>query len=107
MIFIKEFINFNDDYNNIYNVYFVNKKIDHIYNRCEICFSLKNKLFKYLRSLCSKQNSIKDLLKIINNLLKMIFNKFITFIINNVYIEIIKFIIKLHYNIKFDYNFKS
>ena len=80
-------------------MHFVNKKINHIYNKCESCFSLKNKLFKHLRSSCSKQNSIKDLSKVI-------FDKF-AFIINNVYIDIIKFIIKSHYDAKFDYNFKS
>ena len=84
----------------MYNVHFVNKKIDHIYNKCETYFPSKNKLFKHLRNSCSKQNLIEVLLKII-------FDKFITLIINNVYVNIIKFIIKSHHNIRFDYNFKS
>ena len=80
-------------------MHFINKKIDHVYNKCEFYFLLKNKLFKHLRSLYSKQNSIKDLLKII-------FNKF-AFMINNAYIDIIKFTTKSHHDIKSNYNFKN
>ena len=36
------------DYNDIYNIYLIFQKIVYIYNKCEIYFSLKNKLFKYL-----------------------------------------------------------
>ena len=50
------------------------------------------------------QKFIKDYY---NNLLKMTFDKFITFITNNIYIEIIKFIIESHYDVKFNYNFKN
>ena len=80
-------------------MHFINKKIDYVYNKCKFYFSSKNKLFKHLRSLYSKQNSIKDLSKII-------LNKF-AFMINNAYIDIIKFITESHHNIKFDYNFKN
>ena len=37
------------NYNNINDIYFVNKKVEHLYNKYNISFSLKNKLFNYLR----------------------------------------------------------
>ena len=36
------------NYNNINDIYFVNKKVEHLYNKYNISFSSKNKLFKHL-----------------------------------------------------------
>ena len=36
------------------NVYLVNKRVEHLYNKYNISFSSKNKLFKHLRKTCRK-----------------------------------------------------
>ena len=36
------------------NIYFVNKGVEHLYNKCDISFSSKNKLFKHLRKIYRK-----------------------------------------------------
>ena len=35
-------------------MYFVNKRVEHLCNKCDISFSLRNKLFKHLRGTCRK-----------------------------------------------------
>ena len=35
-------------------MHFVNKGVEHLYNKYNISFSLKNKLFKHLRETCRK-----------------------------------------------------
>ena len=47
----KSYDNSFHNYNNINNIYFVNKEVKHLYNKCDISFSSKNKLFKHLREI--------------------------------------------------------
>ena len=42
------------DYNDMNDVYFVSKEVEHICNKCDMSFLSKNKLFKHLRETCRK-----------------------------------------------------
>ena len=88
-----------NDYDNMHDVHFVNKKVDHTCSRCEACFPSRNKLFKHLRSSCSKQNPTQALPKVT-------LDKFAP-TAHNAYVDIIKSTAEPHHNTRPGYNFRS
>ena len=88
------------------DVHFVNKKVEHLYNKYNISFLSKNKLFKHLWETCRKFKlsfeAAFDITFQINNTL------FVIFMINNAKIVIIHFIAKLRDAIfRSNYNFRN
>ena len=69
------------DYNDINDIYFVNKKVKHLYNKCDISFSSKNKLFKHLQKTYRKSkifDAIFEAFEIISEIFETIFEIFET-----------------------------
>ena len=97
------------------NIYFVNKGIEHLYNRYNISFSSRNKLFKHLRKTYRKFKIIFDVIfkafDVIFEIdeISISFEKSVAFIINNIkIIIIIHFIVELRdVIIKSGYNFRN
>ena len=91
------------NYDDINNVYFVSKEVEHLYNKCDISFSSKNKLFKHLRETCRKSKVFFDIISQAGNISSaapMVNNAEVT--------TIIHFIAKLRDVIaKPDYNFRN
>ena len=93
------------NYNDINDVYFVNKGIEHFYNKYDISFSSRNKLFNYLRKICRK---FKIIIEALDAPFQVNEISFIISIINNAEVVIIHFIAKLHNAIvKSNYNFRN
>ena len=94
------------NYDDINNIYLVSKEVEHLYNKCDISFLSKNKLFKHLRENCWKFKISFETFNVtfqINNTL------FVIFMINNAkVITIIHFIVKLRNVInRSNYNFRN
>ena len=88
------------DYNDINNVYFVNKRVEHLCNKCDISFLSKNKLFNHLRKTYRK---FKTIIKTLDTDFQTII-----FMINNAKVIIIHFIVELRDAIvKPSYNFRN
>ena len=98
------------DYDNINNIDFVNKGVEHFYNKCDISFLSKNKLFKHLREIYQKFKIYSDAaFEAFDATFQINETSFAAFIINNAEIvTIIHFIAELCDTIvKSSYNFHN
>ena len=116
------------DYDDINDIYFVNKEIKHLYNKCDISFLSKNKLFKHLRETYRKPKTFETVFETfeivfeasdaIFGIYAVIFEtdgtsisseKFVTLMVNNVKIvTIIHSIVELcDIIVKSGYNFRN
>ena len=83
------------------DVYFVNKGVEHLCNRYDISFSLKNKLFNHLRGTCRKFKTIIEAPEAAFDIITPITN-------NAKVVTIIHFIAKLRdVIVKPGYNFRN
>ena len=93
------------NYNDMNDVYFVNKKVEHLCNKYDISFLLRNKLFNYLREICRK---FKIIIEAFDAASQINETSFAVSMINNAEIAIIHFIVELHDAIiKLDYYFRN
>ena len=91
------------NYDDINDMYFVSKGVEHLCNKCDMSFSLRNKLFKHLRETCRKFKVFFDIISQVGNI-----SSAVSMANNAEVATIIHFIAKLRDVIaKPDYNFRN
>ena len=96
----------------MHEVYFVSRKVEYVYIKCDFHFLSRNKFFKYLRSKYQKKFEIFIIINIQKNndiilAIKDFLNDNSVIFTINIVDAIIEFIVKSNHDIKSRYNFRN